>query len=138
MLKTDIKMGKNILAPTAYELLEINLPKQYKFMKQYIASFALTWKEKGVIITCDGWTGPTRMHIINFFVYSMRRTIFHELVDASEVQFGDVNYYLRLMKKVIEEAGPDQVIQIVTDNEAAMKAAGKKLINIFLNLCWTA
>lgn len=38
------------------------------------------------------------------------------------------------MKKVVEEAEPDRVVQIVTNNEATMKVAGKKLMEIFPNL----
>ena len=28
------------------------------------------WKEHGVTVMCDSWTGPTRMSIINFLLYS--------------------------------------------------------------------
>ena len=36
------------------------------------------------------------------------------------------------MKDVIKEVGPHRVVQVVTDNEKAIKQAGKKLKNIFL------
>ena len=55
-------------------------------MKQCIASFANIWEKRGVSIMCDGWTGPTKMHIINFLVYSNRGTVFHKSVDATDVR----------------------------------------------------
>ena len=41
------------------------------------------WNEYGVTIMCDSWTGPTRMSIINFMLYSNGRMFFHKSIDAS-------------------------------------------------------
>ena len=103
-------------------------------MKEYIASFAGIWKERGVSILCDAWTGPTKMSIINFMVYSNRGTIFHKSVNASDVEKKDGNYYFQLMAKVMEEVGVDKVVQIVTDNNATIKSAGKMLMNKYHHL----
>jgi hypothetical protein len=40
--------------------------------------------EHGVTIMCDSWTGPTRMSVINFLLYSNGRMWFHSSVDATE------------------------------------------------------
>ncbi|KAL2901127.1 UDP-N-acetylmuramoylalanine--D-glutamate ligase [Bienertia sinuspersici] len=87
---------------------------------------------------CDGWQGPTNMHIINFLVYSSRGTVFHKPVDDTNVYKNDVNYYFRLMKKVVEGVGEERVVQIVTDNQATMKVAGKQMMEAFPHLYWTA
>lgn len=42
------------------------------------------------------------------------------------------------MDKAVDEIGVEHVVQIVTDNEAAMKAAGKKLMEKRPHLYWTA
>ncbi|XP_057962814.1 uncharacterized protein LOC131154213 isoform X1 [Malania oleifera] len=107
-------------------------------MKNYIASFAGIWKERGVTLMCDGWSGPTRKHIINFLVYCDRGTVFHKSVDASDVPSRTAEYYFRLMDEVVEEIGEENVVQVVTDNEAAMKAGGKLLMQKRPNLYWTA
>jgi hypothetical protein len=39
--------------------------------------------EHGVTIMCDSWTGPTRMSVINFLLYSNSQMWFHSLVDAT-------------------------------------------------------
>ncbi|CAO2836261.1 unnamed protein product [Amaranthus hypochondriacus] len=125
-------------APTSYELAEVYLPQECRLMKEYIALFANIWEEQGVSIMCGGWTGPTKMHIINFHVYSYRGIVFHKSVDATDVRSRTGKYYFSLMKKVIEEVGPSSVVQIITDNEAAMKLAGKKVMETFPNIYWTA
>uniref|UniRef100_A0A803LRA4 DUF659 domain-containing protein n=1 Tax=Chenopodium quinoa TaxID=63459 RepID=A0A803LRA4_CHEQI len=128
----------DVRAPSAYELARVYLPEECKEMKNYINSFEPVWNERGVTIMCDGWSGPTNMHIINFLVYSVRGTVFHKSIDATDVYCRDTNYYYSLMEKVVQEIGEEKVVQIVTDNEASVKAAGKKLMDRFPHLYWTA
>lgn len=106
-------------------------------MKEYIGIFAKVWDERGMTIVSDGWTGPTRIHILNYLVYFSRGTVFHKSVDATNVSSRNVDCYFSLMKKVVEEVGLDRVVQVVTDNEVAMKAAGKKnLMDAFPHIYW--
>jgi len=51
---------------------------QYLFKK-----WSHEWDDYGVTIMCDSWTGPTRMSIINFMLYSNSRMFFHKSVDAT-------------------------------------------------------
>ncbi|XP_074314312.1 uncharacterized protein LOC141649523 [Silene latifolia] len=122
LMQTIRDVGEGVQAPTAYDISEIYLPETYNEMKEFIKTLEPVWDERGVSIMCDGWTGPTNMHIINFLVYSVRGTIFHKSVDASHVLRKDANYYFKLMKDVVKEIDPHRVIQMVTDNEAAVKA----------------
>ncbi|KAK8584428.1 hypothetical protein V6N12_068672 [Hibiscus sabdariffa] len=59
-------------------------------------------------------------------------------VDVSRVRSRDADFYYNLLDKVIEEIGEEYIIQIVTDNEAAMKAAGKRLMLKRTHLYWTS
>ncbi|KAF2297312.1 hypothetical protein GH714_021236 [Hevea brasiliensis] len=59
---------------------------------------------------------------------------FHKFIDASNVERKDAEYYFKIMKEVVEEIDPEKVIQVVTDNEAAIKAGGKKIMKKFPNL----
>ncbi|MFQ6619833.1 hypothetical protein Gotur_000856 [Gossypium turneri] len=78
------------------------------------------------------------MHIINFLVYCSKGTIFWKSVDVSSVCSRDVEFYYCLLDSVVKEIGENHVVQIVTDNEAAMKAAGKKLMLKRKHLYWTS
>ena len=84
---------------------------------------------------CDGWTGPTRLSIINFMVYSKGSTIFLKSVDASD-KIKDNKYIYGLLKDVIKEVEEANVVQIVTDNGSAFVKAGKLLMKKY-NLYWT-
>ncbi|KAL6328069.1 hypothetical protein AAG906_033341 [Vitis piasezkii] len=72
----------------------------------------------------DGWTGPTRLSIINF-----------TSVDASN-NIKDHKYIYKLLKNVIKEVGVDNVVQIVINNKSMFVKAGKVLMKNF-NLYWT-
>ena len=92
LLRVALEVGPSIPPLTAYELAEVWLPREYQLMKEDIASCAGIWKERGVSILYDAWTGPTKMSIINFLIYSNHGTIFHKLVNASDVEKKDGNY----------------------------------------------
>ena len=84
---------------------------------------------------CDGWTGPTKLSIINFMVYSKGSTIFLKSVDASD-KIKDNKYIYDLLKDVIKEVGEANVMHIVTDNGSTFVKAGKLLMKKY-NLYWT-
>ena len=84
---------------------------------------------------CDGWTGSTKLSIINFMVYSKGSTIFLKYVDASD-KIKDNKYINDLLKDVIKEVGEANVMQIVIDNGLAFVKAGKLLMKKY-NLYWT-
>ncbi|CAH9057624.1 unnamed protein product [Cuscuta epithymum] len=78
---------------------------------------------------CNGWTDNiSHTHIMNFLVHSSRGTIFLKSIDASNVASRNTDYYFELLDKVVEEVGEEFVVQVVTDNEGALKAAGRKLM----------
>ncbi|KAL5743928.1 hypothetical protein ACOSP7_026791 [Xanthoceras sorbifolium] len=52
-------------------------------MKEYVDSFKIKWEKYGGTIMCNGWTGPTRLSIINFMVYCKGHTVFLKSIDAS-------------------------------------------------------
>ena len=65
----------------------IEPPSPYESLCQH------TKGEMGCTIMCDGWTGPTKLSIINFMVYSKGSTIFLKSVDGSN-KIKDNNTYM--------------------------------------------
>ena len=96
-------------------------------MEDYVNLQREKWETYGCTIMCDGWTGPTKLSIINFMVYSKGSTIFLKYVDASD-KIKDNKYIYGLLKDVIKEVGEANVVQIVTDNGSAFVKAGKLLM----------
>lgn len=52
-------------------------------LEEYVLQFKDDWKQFGVTIMCDSWTGPTSMSIIYFMVYCNEKMLFHKSVNAS-------------------------------------------------------
>ncbi|RVW83669.1 hypothetical protein CK203_046032 [Vitis vinifera] len=62
--------GMGIEPPSPYEIKNKYLEMEYKDMEAYVNQQREKWKTYGCTIMSDGWTGPTRLSIINFMVYS--------------------------------------------------------------------
>ncbi|KAE8690437.1 putative phospholipid:diacylglycerol acyltransferase 2 [Hibiscus syriacus] len=65
-------------------------------------------------------------------------TVFWKSMDVSSVRSRDAEFYYNLLDSVVEEIGESYIVQIVTDNEAAMKGAGKKRMLKRKHLYWTS
>jgi hypothetical protein len=127
--------GPGFKGPTAYELMHSLLDDEYNELQQYINTLKVNWSYYGVTIMCDGWTGPTRMSIINFMIYCDGKMMFHKSVDVS-AEKKDAKFIYKLMRDVVNYVGKEHVVQIVTDNGSAFMKAGKKMMERY-NLFWT-
>ena len=104
-------------------------------MEAYVNLQREKWDTYGCTIMCNRWTGPTKLSIINFMVYSKGSTIFLKSVDVSD-KIKDNKYIYGFLKDVIKEVGEANVVQIVTDNGSAFVKAEKLLMKKY-NLYWT-
>ena len=77
-----------------YEIKSKYLEMEYKDMEAYVNLQREKCKTYGCTIMCDGWTGPTKLSIINFMVYSKGSTIFLKYVDASDKIKDKKNTYM--------------------------------------------
>ena len=128
--------GSGVKAPNSYEIDGKYSQEVYDEVWKYVQSFRKIWALRGCTIMCDGWTGPTRLSIINFMVYCHLGTVFIRAVDATGM-VKTADYIFGLMDKMVDEVGESNIIQIVTDNEASYKAAGRKLMQKRPNLFWS-
>eukprot|EP00261_Vitis_vinifera_P036405 XP_019077648.1 PREDICTED: uncharacterized protein LOC109123152 [Vitis vinifera] len=119
--------GMGIEPPSPYEIKNKYLEMEYKEMEAYVNQQREKWKTYGCTIMSDGWTGPTKLSIINFMVYSKGTTVFLKSVDASNY-IKDHKYIYELLKTIIKEVGKENVVQIVTDNGSAFMKVGKQLM----------
>ena len=87
-------------------------------------------------IMCDGWSSRTRKPIINFMVYCDRSMIYLSSVDTTNIP-KMTNYIFSLMDKIVEEVGEENVVQVVTENEASFKVVGMLLMEKRKHLFWS-
>jgi hypothetical protein len=78
----------------------------------------------GCTIVSDGWSSTSNRPLLNFLAVNPMGAVFVKAVDTS----GDVKdaaYIADLIIKEVEVLGPENVIQVITDNASACAAAGK-------------
>ena len=80
-----------------------------KDMEAYANQQRKKLKTYGYTIMSDRWTGPTRLSIINFMVYSKWSMVFLKSFDASN-NIKDHKYIYKLLKNVIKEVEVDNVV----------------------------
>ena len=74
----------------------------------------------------DGWSDSQRRPLINFMAAMESGPMFLKAVDClGEIK--DKYFIYGLLKEVIEEAGPQHVIQVITDNAKNCAGAGTSL-----------
>ncbi|XP_020247901.1 uncharacterized protein LOC109825460 [Asparagus officinalis] len=95
-----------------------------------------TWQQKGVSICSDGWVDAQRRPIINFMAVCEGKPMFLNAVNAD----GEVKnkYFIQTqLEKCITEVIPKNIIQIITDNASACKAAGGLVEQTWPHIFWT-
>ncbi|XP_058763588.1 uncharacterized protein LOC131637040 [Vicia villosa] len=129
-------MGAGYKVPTMHALRGNLLNKWVDDVKIQIEQYRSIWKDTGCTLMADGWTDRCRRTLINFLVYCPKGTVFIKSVDASGAS-KTAETLFKLFKEVVLYVGPENVVQIVTDNAANYVAAGKLLEKEFPKLFWS-
>ncbi|CAJ2667547.1 unnamed protein product [Trifolium pratense] len=96
------------------------------------------WATTGCTIIADTWTDYKSKAIINFLVSSPSRIFFHKSVDAS-AYFRNTKWLADLFDSVIQEFGPENVVQIIMDSSFNYTGVGNHIVQnygtIFVSPC---
>ncbi|XP_047325092.1 uncharacterized protein LOC124928884 [Impatiens glandulifera] len=120
-------------------LLEIpttSSQKERAHIERLLELIKTTWKEKGVTIVSDGWTDNQRRPLINFMVVTESGPMFLKAVNC-EGEYKDKFYISSLIKEVIMQVGPQNVVQVITDNAPVCKAVGMLIETMHSHIFWT-
>ncbi|KAL0909152.1 hypothetical protein M5K25_019995 [Dendrobium thyrsiflorum] len=104
--------------------------------EQSINEIKRTWIDTGVTIMSDGWSDMKSRSLINILVNNPYETVFLRSIEASD-EIKNVDFIFNLLDGVVEEIGKQLVVQVVTDNASAYKAAGHLLMEKRKHLYWT-
>lgn len=89
---------------------------------------------QGVSVVSDGWTDIKNKPLINVIASNSRGSCFLYAEDFSGVEkTGEA--IAQYLLKAIDEIGPGNVLQVVTDNAANCKAAGKEIEKVSHIFC---
>jgi hypothetical protein len=124
MVKTINKAPIGYKSPGYEKARTVLLDKEKAKVKRALTRFTNGWVDVGVSIVSDGWTNVRNQHLINILGVSSTGAVFLGAHDSSSVMASSQNI-ANILLKTIDEVGPTNVIQVITDNAANCKGAGK-------------
>lgn len=136
MLQAIGKYGTFLEAPTPYELGETFLQREVEETNETLISFKQNCVINGCTLMTDAWSDRKNRSIMNIVAHCPAGMAFLHSQDASAEKH-DGNYIYHFVDDAIKEIGPDNVVQIVTDNASNNMSAAKTLLMRRPNIYWT-
>ncbi|KAL2939954.1 tRNA modification GTPase MnmE [Bienertia sinuspersici] len=134
---TAINQGpKGYKAPSSEKARTTLLDETKKSVERELAPMQDTWYTQGTSIVSYGWSNVKHDPLINVIAANSRGAMFMYAGDFAGVEKnGDV--IAEYLLKAIEEIGPSNVIQVVTDNAANCVAAGREIEKVHNHIFWS-
>ncbi|CAN1787714.1 hypothetical protein LINPERHAP1_LOCUS17765 [Linum perenne] len=136
MFELAARHGPGFKPPSYHEIRETLLKEELEEVESKLCIFRNEWTKVGCSIMSDGWTDRKRRSICNFLVNSPKGTVFIESLDTSHYSKYTQKVF-EMLDDVVEKVGEENVIQVISDNASAYKAAGAKLMEKRQHLFWT-
>ncbi|CAN6717456.1 unnamed protein product [Malus baccata var. baccata] len=131
------QFGMGYQPPTQYDLREPLLKEQVERVKNSLKRHEEEWALNGCSIMTDAWSEKTGRSIMNLCVNCKKGTVFLSSKECStEIHIGE--YIFEYVDKCIEEVGPLNVVQVVTDNAYNNMAAANMMKLKRPNMFWTS
>ncbi|CAN0906381.1 hypothetical protein LINGRAHAP2_LOCUS24214 [Linum grandiflorum] len=127
MFELAARHGPGFKPPSYHEIRETLLKEELQVVEEKLSLFKDEWTKLGCSIMSDGWTDRKRRSICNFLVNSPKGSVFIESLDTSSFSKNTQKVF-EMLDDAVEKVGEENVLQIITDNASAYKAAGTKLM----------
>jgi hypothetical protein len=114
----------------------VGLDRERAKIQGALGKFTNEWNLNGVSIVSDGWTNVKGKPLINILVVSKSGAIFLSTHDYSDRYKTGITIADALLK-TIQDIGPYNVIQVITDNAANCKVAGAIIEDRYPNIFWS-
>ncbi|XP_010941564.1 uncharacterized protein [Elaeis guineensis] len=95
-----------------------------------------SWEVTGCTVMADRWMDKTSRVVINFFIYCPKGTMFLKSVDASDIE-NTSEGLLSLFDSIVQDVGPRNVVNFITDSAPCYKAAGRALMKKYKTFFWS-
>ncbi|XP_059632033.1 uncharacterized protein LOC132274713 [Cornus florida] len=136
MLELVGQYGQDLVGPSNRVISGRFLQDEIATIKNYLVEYKASWAVTGCSILADSWKDAQSRTLINFLVSCPRGIYFVCSVDATDIVEDATNLF-KLLDKVVEEMGEENVVQVITENTPSYQAAGKMLEEKRRNLFWT-
>ncbi|XP_020571096.1 uncharacterized protein LOC110018198 isoform X2 [Phalaenopsis equestris] len=135
MVEAIAAFGPGLELPSYHDFRGGILKRLIEEVNLTLEHYKRTWGHTGCSILADECSTMEKT-LINFFVYCPEGTMFLRCVDATEIVATADTLY-ELLKHVVEDVGPNNVIQVITNNSDIHAFAGKRLTETFPTLFWS-
>ncbi|XP_049934775.1 uncharacterized protein LOC126410236 [Nymphaea colorata] len=129
-------IGPGFKMPSYHQLRGKILQDTVKEVSEHCDELKLCWKETGCSIMSDGWTDTRSRTLVNFLVYCPKGTMFLKSLDLSDVP-KTAEILFNVFDNVVQEVGPANIVQFITDNAANYRAAGDLLFQKYRTFYWS-
>jgi hypothetical protein len=129
------KTPQGYKSPSYEKARTVLLDREKTKIQAGLSRFTNEWSDVGVSIVSDGWTSVRNQHLINVIGVSASGAVFLAAHDSSSISATSQNIS-ELLLKTIDEVGPFNVIQVITDNAANCKGAGKIIERMHPHIFW--
>ncbi|XP_076910441.1 uncharacterized protein LOC143568088 [Bidens hawaiensis] len=136
MLEAIGQFGRGLPPPTRYEMGYVP-KKEVDRTTNLLKPYKEEWKTNGCTIMMDTWSDRKKRSIMNLCVNSKLGTIFLSSKESSD-EAHTSEYIYEYVEACIKEVGPENVVQIVTDNASNIMGAAKLLNEKRPTIFWTS
>jgi hypothetical protein len=133
---TEALGGQGFRGPSSEALREKWLQKLKSEVTQRTKEIEKDWVTTGCTILADSWTDNKQKALINFSVSSPLGTFFLKTVDASQ-HFKSHRGLYDLFDEVIQEVGPENVVQIISDRNINYGNIDKLIMQNYNTIFWS-
>lgn len=123
--------------PPGPKQLKTSLLQQEKtHIEGMLETIKSTWGKAGVTILADGWSDVERRPVINILAVTESGPVFLEAINNEDG--GKTKEYITdKLISAIENVEPENVVQVITDNDPVCRAAGALIQEKYSHIQWT-
>ncbi|XP_058096049.1 uncharacterized protein LOC131241284 [Magnolia sinica] len=136
MIEAVSKCGQGFRGPSSEALRTTWLQRIKSEVILQSREMEKEWSITGCTIIADTWTDNKSRALINFLVSSPSGTFFHKSVDAS-MYFKNTKCLSDLFDSVIQDCGPENVVQVITDNALNYVGVGNHILQNYSTIFWS-
>ncbi|KAG8380933.1 hypothetical protein BUALT_Bualt06G0068100 [Buddleja alternifolia] len=132
-MTSAIEYGKSYKIPS-YSIIRTKLiPDSRKEVDEYVAVDKKSWALTGCTLMSDIWSDMKHRSIINIVAYSPGGAVMMNSFEVSKEK--KTGMYLRdILVSVIDDIGPENIVQFITDNASNFESSGDMLMGRYPHL----
>jgi hypothetical protein len=123
--------------PPGPEKLKTTLLKQERArIEGIVETIKSTWRKASVTILCDGWSDAERRPVIYILAVSDSGPVFLGAIYNEDKVKRKAKYIAAKLIAAIKDVGPENVVQVITDNDPVCRDAGVLIEEKYNHIQW--